>query len=71
MLILTLSALLAHVLQVFESLFRDRRSALQSREGGSIGSPPDSLSAGSAGRSTDTNFNMFNGLELMTPPASV
>ncbi|KAJ4359895.1 uncharacterized protein N0V89_000451 [Didymosphaeria variabile] len=71
MLILTLSALLAHVLQVFELLFRNRREALQPREGGPIGSPPESISVGSAGRSTDTNFNMFNGLELMTPPASV
>lgn len=70
-LILTLSALLAHVLQVFESLFRHRREALQSRcdssDSSSALSPPESVSS----RNTDPSFTLFNGLDLLTPPASV
>ncbi|KAL5375980.1 hypothetical protein DPSP01_010844 [Paraphaeosphaeria sporulosa] len=66
-LLLTLSALLSHVLQVFESLFPSphRDSPRETST-----SPPDSA-RGSEERERE-RFNMFNtGLELMTPPASV
>ncbi|KAF1976207.1 hypothetical protein BU23DRAFT_551686 [Bimuria novae-zelandiae CBS 107.79] len=70
-LILTLSALLAHVLQVFESLFRHRREALSSRSGtGDTGgpSPPESVTS----RDTPSSFALtFPSLDLLTPPGSV
>ncbi|KAF2443246.1 hypothetical protein P171DRAFT_487196 [Karstenula rhodostoma CBS 690.94] len=66
-LLLTLSALLAHALHVFESLFPPCIPHSAPRDPTS--SPPDTASST---RSSETNFNMFNtGLELMTPPASV
>jgi len=69
MLILTLSALLAHVLGVFENLFRARREALQPRDHGP--SPPESVNGAGPAPPPDASFLFGTALDLLTPPASV